>query len=42
MLSLKSLAEQMQMPSDEWSQFVNVSGEIVTIENRYHAMADSL
>jgi len=40
MLSLKYLVEQMQMLPDEWSQFVNASGEIVTIEDRYLAMAD--
>jgi ornithine cyclodeaminase/alanine dehydrogenase-like protein (mu-crystallin family) len=28
MLSLKNLVEQMQMLTDEWSQFVNSSGEI--------------
>ena len=40
MLSLKNLVEQMQMLTDEWSQFVNASGEIVTIEDRYLALAD--
>jgi len=40
MFSLKFLVEQMQMLPDEWSQFVNDSGEIVIIEDRYLAMAD--
>lgn len=40
MISLKLLVEQIQVLSDEWSQFVNASGKIVTIEDRYLTMAD--